>query len=202
MKNLVNSLVANLHILLLVYGGYGLYEQYEQFNTEIASIEAEIPNIQGQIAKNEQKVKEIKDFIKKTDEYKVRVEEVAKTIESVQRQLPAETNDSQIVNFFQDEMKVLNIKDPNITPGAEQKSMYFISRDYNIKASGTFLQFLILIERIGNASRIYNIQTLKLTSSDGAKRGRFQVVNGEATVQAYRYNPEFKVDRTFGTEVK
>lgn len=202
MKSLLNILIGNLHIFLLAYGAYGLFEQYEAHETEMTAVESEFPAVRSSIASNEQKVKEIKDFIKKADEYKVRVEEVAKTIESVQRQLPAETNDSQIIAFFQDEMKLLNIRDPSINPGAENRTTYFISKDYNLKANGTFLQFLVFLERVGTASRIYNIQTMKLTSVNSARRGRFQVLSTEAVIQAYKFNPEFKVDRGFETQVK
>lgn len=202
MKELINRLIANIHVFLLLYGGFGLYEQYEQHALEKEQVESEFPAIQANMAKTQEKLKEIKEFMKKADEYKVRVEEVAKTIESVQRQLPAETNDSQILSFFQDEMKVLNIKDPSLMPGNESSGQYFISRDYNLKASGTFLQFLVFLERVSNAPRIYNIHSLKLTTIDQNKKGRFQVLTGEAVIQAYRFNPNFKVDRGFGSQVK
>lgn len=198
----LNPLVANIHVFLLIYILFGVYEAYEEHTRVVEELDAEVPGLQQQIASSEQKVKEITDFIKKADEYKVRVEEVAKTIESVQRQLPQETNDSQIISFFQDEMKALNIKEPSIMPGGENSSTYFISRDYKISATGTFLQFLIFFERVGNASRIYNLQNLTLTAVNERKRGRFQVLKGEAQIQAYRYNPEFKVDRGFEKKVE
>jgi hypothetical protein len=46
------------------------------------------------------------------------------------------------------------------------------------------------------------VHSLKLSTIDANKRGRFQVLSAEATIQAYRYNPEFKVDRGFQTQVK
>lgn len=202
MRDLGNRLIANIHVFFLLYGIYGFYEQYMAHEAEYSSIAAEGPDLERNIEKNQQKVKEVKEFIKKADEYKVRVEEVAKTIESVQRQLPAEINDSQILTFFQEEMKTLNIKDPSLSPGNEKTDSYFITRDYKLKATGTFLQFLVFLERVGNASRIYNVHSFKLTTVDAGKRGRFQVVNAEATIQAYRYNPDFKVDRGFENPVK
>lgn len=197
MKDLVNKLLANVHIFLLLYGLFGLYTQYEEHTLAVEQVDSQFAPIQAEIAKNEAKVKEIGEFIKKADEYKVRVEEVAKNIESVQKQLPAETNDSQILTFFQGEMATLNIKDPTLIPGSEEKSTYIISRDYSLKANGTFLQFLIFLERIGTADRIYNTKSLKLTVNEQKNKGRFQVVSGDITIQAYRFNPEFKVDRGF-----
>lgn len=195
MKDLVNKLISNAHVFLLLYGLYGVYEKYETHTFELEQVESQFPQIEADIAKNEAKVKEIQEFVKKADEYKVRVEEVAKNIEAVQRQLPAETNDSQILSFFQKEMSILNIKDPALTPGKETKNVYYIGKDYSLKANGTFLQFLIFLERIGTSDRIYNIKSLKLAVGDGKRKGRFQVINGEVLIEAYRFNPEFRVDR-------
>lgn len=197
MKDLVNKLIANAHIFLFLYGIYGAYTLYDEHNIQLTEIQNQSLALDGEIEQNQRKVKEIQEFSKKTDEYKVRVEEVAKNIEAVQKQLPAETNDTQILGFFQGEMSSLNIKDSNFTPGKEDKSTYFVSKEYSLKAKGTFLQFLIFLERIGTADRIYNIKTLKLESLNAPQKGRFQVISGEGVIQAFRFNPDFKVDRGF-----
>ncbi len=197
MKELVNKLIANTHVFIFLYGCWTTYGLWEQHDMRLTEIENEIPSVEAEITKLKVKVKEINEFIKKTDEYKIRVEEVAKSIESLQKQLPADINDSQILSAFQNEMNVLNIKDTTLEPKEEGTSTYFISKDYSIKASGTFLQFLIFFERIGNATRIYNIKSLKFTTNGTARKGRFQIVNGETTIQAYRFNPSFRVERGF-----
>lgn len=197
MKDLVNKLITNAHILILLYGVYGTYVTFDEHTIQLETIQSEGVAIEEEIALNQRKMKEIQEFSKKTDEYKVRVEEVAKNIESVQKQLPAETNDTQILSFFQNEITSLNIKDANFTPGREEKSTYFISKEYSLKARGTFLQFLIFFERIGTADRIYNIKNLKLTSADESQKGRFQMITGEGVIQAFRFNPDFRVERGF-----
>ncbi|WP_408098475.1 type 4a pilus biogenesis protein PilO [Peredibacter sp. HCB2-198] len=197
MKDLVNKLIANAHIFLFIYGVYSAYVMYDEHNIRVNEVQNQSLGLDADIEQNQRKVREIQEFSKKTNEYKVRVEEVAKNIEAVQKQLPAETNDSQILGFFQSEMSSLNIKDSNFTPGKEDKSTYFISKEYSLKAKGTFLQFLIFLERIGSADRIYNIKTLKLETSATPQKGRFQVISGEGVIQAFRFNPDFKVDRGF-----
>lgn len=197
MKEIVNKIIANIHIVMFAWGCWTTYELWEQHDLRLTEIESQIPEIEQNIVKLRIKVKEINDFIRKADEYKVRVEEVAKNIEAVQKQLPAETNDAQILSSFQSEMKVLNIKDTTMEPKGEEVGQYFISKDYSIKASGTFLQFLIFFERIGNSTRIYNVKSLKLTTNGAVRKGRFQLVNGEAVIQAYRFNPAFRVERGF-----
>lgn len=197
MKNLVNKAIINLHFIILAYGLYGAYTRYEEHVFQVEEITKQFPPIDEEIQANEKKIKEIQDYLKKSDEYKVRVDEVAKNIEAVQKQLPAETNDSQILTYFNQEMSVLNIKEPSLVPGKEEKSAYYISKEYALKAKGTFLQFLIFFERLSNAERIYNVKSLSLKMNKDVQKGRFQIIEGEGLIQAYRFNPEFKVDRGF-----
>lgn len=197
MKELSNSFIGNLHWLLLLYGLYGGWTFYDEHTLQMEEIINRGSGLDQEIVNAQKKVREIQEFVRKTEEYKVRVEEVAKNIESVQKQLPAETNDSQILSFFQQEINSLNLKDASLSPGGKETSVYFIGKDYSLKAKGTFLQFLIFLERIGTADRIYNIKSLKLSSSNDVQKGRFQVIEGEAIVQAYRFNPDFRVDRGF-----
>lgn len=197
MKDLVNKLIANAHVLILLYGIYGVYDKWETHTIQQEELNAQIVQIDDEVVQNQRRLKEISEFMKKADEYKVRVEEVAKNIETVQKQLPADINDSQIIAFFQSEINGLNIKDASITPGRSDTSTYFISKEYKLQGKGTFLQFLIFFERIGNADRIYNIKNLKLSTGNEAQKGRFQMVTGEGIIQAFRYNPDFRVDRGF-----
>lgn len=197
MKDLINKFIANIHILILLYGTYGFYVLYDEHTIQVQQISSEFPQVENDIVTAQKRIKEIEDFVKKTDEYKARVEGVAKNIEEVQKQLPSEINDTQILSFINAEMTALNIKDPALVPGQEETGTYFISKEYSLKAKGTFLQFLIFLERMGNATRIYNIKNLKLIVTNEGKKGRFQIVHGEGIIQAYRYNPEFKVDRGF-----
>lgn len=197
MKEIVNKLIGSIHWVILLYGLYGAWVLYDEHVLQLEEIVARGTGIDEEIDKMQKKVKEIQEFTRKTDEYKTRVEDVAKNIETVQKQLPADTNDSQILSFFQGEINSLNIKDANFTPGKEEKSTYYISKEYNLKARGTFLQFLIFLERIGTADRIYNIKELKLSTPAETQRGRFQIISGEGIIQAFRFNPDFRVDRGF-----
>jgi Tfp pilus assembly protein PilO len=197
MKELVNKLISNVHVFILLYGLYGTWVVYDEHTLRMEQVNNQFPPVEAEIINNTKKVKEIQEFVKKTEESKVRVEEVAKNIESAQKQLPAEINDGQIMTFINQEITALNIKDPQINPGSEIPSTYFISKEYKFKIKGTFLQILIFLERVGNATRIYNIKDLKLVNTDTFQRGRFQLITGEGTIEAFRFNPDFKVDRGF-----
>lgn len=197
MKELGNKIIVNAHVFILLYGLWATYGAYEEHSMLSEQISTQIPLVESEIVINKKKVKEIQEAIKKTDEFKLRVEEVARSIETAQKQLPPEINDTQILGYFNKEMELLNLKDANIAPGSEVTSTYFISKDYTLKAKGTFLQFLIFFERIGNATRIYNVKSLKLAVSNDPQKGRFQIIQGEGVIQAFRYNPDFRVDRGF-----
>jgi Tfp pilus assembly protein PilO len=197
MKELFNKFISSVHWLVLIYGLYGAWVLYEDHQLQLEEIVARGSGLDEEIAEADKKVKEIVEFTKKTNEYKLRVEEVAKSIETVQKQLPLETNDSQILTFFQSEINALNIKDAIFTPGKEDKSVYYISKEYSLKGRGTFLQFLIFLERIGSSDRIYNIKELRLTTPNDNVKGRFQMISCEGIIQAFRFNPEFRVDRGF-----
>ena len=197
MKDLVNKFISNLHFFIILYALYGMWILFDEHSIKMEELNNQFPLVQSEIETTKKKVKEIQEFVKKTEESKIRVEEVAKNIEAAQKQLPAEINDNQILTFFNQEISSLNIKDPNIVPGSEKPSTYFISKEYNLKAKGTFLQLMIFFERIGNATRIYNVKNLKLTNSEPNQRGRFQMISGESVIEAFRFNPDFKVDRGF-----
>ncbi len=197
MKDLFNKFIASAHLFILLYGLFGAWVMYDEHSIQLQEIIDQDSGLDEEIVRAKKKVKEIREFSKKTDVYKLRVEEVAKSIESVQKQLPAETNDAQIMTYLQSETNSLNIKDIDLKPGKEEKSTYFISKEYNIQGKGTFLQFLIFLERIGKADRIYNIKELKLANLKEKQRGRFQMISGEGVIQAFRYNPDFKVERGF-----
>ena len=197
MKKIVNLFIGQLHWLIIAYVAYGVFGLYEEHSMRMSELESQFPEVQQNIEKAEKKMKDIRDFERKAEESKIRVEEVAKNIEAVQKQLPSDISDNQILTFFNQEMSTLNIKDPNITPGREEPSTYVISKGYSLKARGTFLQFLVFFERIGAASRIYNIKKLSLVNSEPNQRGRFQIIAADTLIDAYRFNPDFKVDRGF-----
>lgn len=176
---------------------YNAWVYWDEHSTNMESMTNQIQGLETSIESNKKRLGDIEEFVKKIDEYQLRVEEVAKNIESVQRQLPATTNDTEIISFINQELTTLNIKESNMKPGSENFQTYFIAKDYDLTAKGTFLQFLVFFERLGSASRIYNVPELSLKVISDGKRGRFQMLEGSAVIQAYRYNPRFKVERGF-----
>ncbi len=194
MKNLSTQFFKNLHILIILYALYGLWVFWDEHSMAMDQMNMQSQNLDNEIVASQKRLSEVQEFIKKRDEYKLRVEEVAKNIEAVQRQLPPEIVDNQIINFFKGELTSLNVKESDVVPGVENATTYFISKDYKLTSKATFLQMLIFFERIGTAARIYNISELSMDVAQGGRKGRFQVIDATANIQAYRFNPDFKVE--------
>lgn len=197
MKELSGKLFAQLHVFIFLYILYGVWVAWDEHSLQMVELEERLQSIETNTVDSRRRLGEIQEFVKKIDEYQLRVEEVAKNIETVQKQLPSTTNDSEIISFFNQEINSLNMKEANMNPGDEKQLAYFISKNYSMSAKGTYLQFLVFFERIGTASRIFNVPELSLRVISDNKRGRFQMIEGNASIQAYRYNPGFKVERGF-----
>lgn len=197
MKEILNKIIASIHWIVVGLGLLNIYFLYEDHSLKIEEDINQETLIESEIGEKKKSLEEIKDYVKKADEFKSRIEQVAKNIETTQRQLPQETNDDKIISFLKSEMGLLNIKEGAVISNQEQKSTYYISKDFSLKAEGTFLQFLVFFERLKEQDRIYSIKELKIVNSNDKQKGRFKMLSFQSVIQAFRYNPDFKVDRGF-----
>lgn len=197
MKEFLNKIIASIHWVVVGLGLWNIWFMYEDHSVQIEEVLSRETQIESEIGEKKKSLEEIKDYVRKADEFKARIEQVAKNIESTQRQLPQETNDDKIISFLKSEMGLLNIKEGSVISNQEQKSNYYISKDFSLKAEGTFLQFLVFFERLKEQDRIYSIKELKIINSNDKQKGRFKMLSFQGVIQAYRYNPDFKVDRGF-----
>lgn len=197
MKKIANFLLSRMHLLIILYALYSLWNSFEVFDSKLENISSRKVQVKTDILAASQKISELKEFEGQADQFKVRVEEVAKNIEKVQQQLPSDTNDFDIIKTLSDEIDLLNILNYSIDPGEEKSEVYFISKDYKISGEGTFLQILVFFERLSYHERIFNLKNLKISQNMNKKKGRYNILMFSADVQAFRQNPEFKVDRGF-----
>lgn len=201
MKDLGNKLIVNLHVFLFIYAIYSIYVMYDDHSIALNDIQVQLPSVNAEVEQLDAKLREIEEFKKESEASKLRVEQVAKNIESIQRQLPSDINEGQILSFFGKEADLLNMKDTSFVSGVENKSQLSIGKEFKIKGTGTYLQFSVFFERLGNADRIYNIKDLKLLSENKKQKGRFPLISMEATVEAFRFNPDFQVEREYKSPV-
>lgn len=162
----------------------------------ITNLTDQIDIINNSIETKKRNKKELQNFFLDINEAKDRIERVALEIEKAQQQLPADLNDAEVIGFITRKADELNIREINISPEMKDDDKGFYSiRKYNFKAKGTYVQFLILFENIADYKRILNIGKVVFKRNNVQQRSRFQIIDGEIQVWAYRYNTGYKEDR-------
>jgi Tfp pilus assembly protein PilO len=197
MGNFSKTFLKNIHFLLIVYTLYQVYDKYQKKSVQIETIE-------GQRIVLEKEVTDLKEKIAKSAEYKSnleiikqRLEEIYGQIQIAQRQLPNDTNDTQILSSFSQEAKNLNVNINNLRPGQETKEQFYFIKDYSFDALGTWLQVLVFLESLNKRERIFNVKSMAIKNSTSKQRGRFKLLSINATLEAFRYNPEYVEEKIF-----
>ena len=192
MKELVSKLLSRLHLVLFLYAAWTTYDVYSNHEALLAEITAQKEPLEADIKKSEEKLSQIDEFRKNVDLTKLKVTEVFNSIEKVQRQLPSEVNDIEVLDFLSKEGRALNMPEIEPNPLEEVPMGFYISKPYKVRARGTFLQFVIFLERINAAERLFNVREFTITAPEEVQRGRFQVVTLNATIDTFKYNSSHK----------
>lgn len=191
----MEKLTKNLHWFIIGYAIFNMVTTYtdheEKYNALIAQEEA----AQIEYTKNKKTKREISNFYQNIKEAKEKIERVALEIERTQQLLPSEISDSENVDLLRRIADDVNIKEISITPEQEVDRGFYFARKYRFKAKATYLQFLIMFEKISENKRILNVGQLYFRKLDQPQRSKFQLISGEFVLEAYRYNSNFKEDR-------
>ncbi len=190
----MSTLVKLSHFGLILYAGWYYYTMWEANENRKLELNDQMAIQRSSIKENQKKLEKIKAFKDKLEEAKERVEKVAQEVEALQRKLPETISDTENNQLFINISRDIKLRDTKLSPGPEATVDFYVSKKYNVKASGTFIQILIFFEKIGELERIFNISTVKITRASG-RRGRFQVIDCEFEIEAYRFNPMFKENR-------
>lgn len=194
------SLIKNIHLFIIGLGLFNLYNLWLEKSEQIDNSKNQVETLRNNIDLKTKNKKELQEFFRDIEEAKDRIERVAQAIEKAQQQLPSEINDGEIMGFITKKADELNIREINIAPDIREddKGFYFI-RKYIFKAKGTYVQFLILFENIAEYKRILNIGSVSFNRLNTLQRSRFQVIDGQIEILAYRYNTSYKEDRGIET---
>ncbi len=186
-----DKLVANIHLLFLAYAIMLGVEKFDVMEQEYNSSKNDLTSSQSNLKKMEKNLEDLKRFESNLEESKVRVKEVVERMEKVQRQLPSDINVTEVNGTLTDFSNELRMLDPSPTPKEEQPFNFYVSKDFNFDAKGTFLQFLIFfekLEKLSNNGRILNVKYLRFfESNEGDRRSRFKILGLTTTVEAYKY---------------
>lgn len=189
------KLIKNLHWFIIAYSFFVLYTMYTEADERLLNVEAQQEVQKAELSKNRKIQNEISNYYKNIEEEKLKIERVASEIEKMQQLLPSEISDSENINLLRKMGDDVNIKEMSVTPEAESDRGFYYARRYKVYAKATFLQFLIMFEKIAENKRILNVSDSSFKKSEQPQRSKFQVIEGEMIIEAYRYNPNFKEDR-------
>ena len=191
----MNGLIKKLPLLIILYTAYTAYDMYESNQVKLKESQDRIPVLKSQIKKAKKKKKDLERYFKDIEEAKKNIELVAQEVEKVQRQLPSEISDTENLQTIKGIAEKLNIKNVFLQPKNETNKGFYFIKNYEMKATGTYLQFLIFFEKLGENKRLFNIRDVELKQINTSQRGRFNLINSKIIIRAYRFNPNHKEDR-------
>lgn len=191
----MSKILKNLHwfIILIALFNIGMY--WFETNEKIVEVQTQQEQQRQSLAKAKKTKKEISSFYKDIDEAKGRIERVAQEIEKTQQLLPSEVSDTENISLLRKMAEDVNIKEVSIMPEGDDDRGFYIARRYKFRAKATYLQFLIMFEKISENKRILNVGELSFRKLEQPQRSKFQLIDGEFTLEAYKYNVNYKEDR-------
>lgn len=191
-----DQLLKHCHWFIISYAIFGLHSIYETKTEEIITTQEQIPSLEIKVNRIKKKLAQINQFKEDLAKSEERVKAVVEQIEKIQKQLPTQINDTEVQEIMTNMSSDLKILEPNTSPLAETDNGFYFAKNYKYTARGTFLQFLIMFEKLevlASKDRILNVKELKLTVSENSdKKSRFQILDFDTTVESFRYNPNYK----------
>lgn len=188
----MDKLIKILPVIALLYSGFTGFTLYEEKENEVMNAEMEISAQQTELAQSKKTKQEIQDYYKNIELEKAKLGKVSLEIERMQQLFPSEISDNDNMTLLRSFASDVNIKQvASISPDAELDKGFYISKGYRFKAQGTFLQFLIMFEKIGDAKRIMNIRELTFSKADAPQKGKFQMITAEFLIETYKFNPNY-----------
>lgn len=191
----MDKLIKNIHWFIIAIALFNIGTYYMETEEKLVELTAQQEFQRSALQKARRTKKEIQSFYKDIDEAKGRIERVALEIEKTQQLLPSEVSDTENLSLLRRMAEDVNIKELSIMPEKDDDRGFYIARKYKFKAKATYLQFLILFEKIAENKRILNVSDLTFKKLNQPQRSKFQLIDGEFTLEAYRYNSRFKEDR-------
>jgi Tfp pilus assembly protein PilO len=189
------KILKNIHWFIILFALFNIGSYWYEINEKINELKNQQETERQDLAKAKKTQKEIKSFYKDIDEAKNRIERVAREIEKTQQLLPSEVSDTENISLLRRMAEDVNIKEVGIMPDKDDDRGFYIARKYKFKAKATYLQFLIMFEKISENKRILNVGELAFKKLDQPQRSKFQLIDGEFTLEAYKYNAAFKEER-------
>ena len=197
----MDKLFKFIPLLIIIYFAYGEWELYQEHLEKLDQLRSQVPTVNMKIRKAKKKLKAIKDYKIKIKDAKDKVEQVTKEVERLQKKFPSKINDNENITMISEITTALNFKNVRLSAGDETKKDFYYIKKYLLRAEATFLQNLILLEKLAGMDRIFNISSLKFSIDDNKQKGRFTVISSEIELETYRYNINYSLDKNIDQEI-
>lgn len=191
----MTGLVNKLYVLLILYSAFLIYDAYSNVEERKAKVNAAIEVLKRKVDKQKREKKLITEYMKDVEAKKQEIEEVAQQIEKIQRRFPKKLDDAANFKVIKDIADDLKIRELNISPGSEVANGFYITKQYEIRATATYLQFLLLLEKVSESERLLNVNGVTMKRVESKRRTRYETLNIVATIETYRHNPNHREER-------
>ncbi|MAZ48776.1 MAG: hypothetical protein CME65_09440 [Halobacteriovoraceae bacterium] len=197
---MIDFFVKYFWVFILAYAGFLGMERWDLKEQELLSQKSLNDALPPKFKRAKKELEDVKRFAENLEESRQAVAEVVARIETVQKQLPPDIIDTKVNETLSNLAMGLKMKDP--TPSAKNEVVkdFYISKDFNFDVKGTFLQGLIFfgeLDKLSKGGRILNVKYLRFSESeDGDPRSRFKILNLSTTLEAFKYNPNYKPDQS------
>ena len=191
----MEKLLKNIHWVIIAFALFNMVTFYMESDERYLGIIDQQDAVQQELVRNKKTKREIANFYKNINEAKEKIERVALEIERTQQLLPSEISDTENIGLLRKIADDVNIKEVSISPELEVDRGFYLARQYRFKAKATYLQFLIMFEKISENKRILNVGKMSFQKLEQPQRSKFQLISGEFVLEAYRYNSNYKEDR-------
>jgi Tfp pilus assembly protein PilO len=111
---------------------------YEAHLSSVDEAQKKISAARAKITKSKKKLKELKTFEENLVVSKKRVEEIATRINEVQKQLPTQISDTEVLDFIAKESSSINIKDSVINPKEEELNGFYYAKSMAFRGKEHF----------------------------------------------------------------
>lgn len=191
---MLNNLVKYIWIIFLPLTGMNLYDGWEAYREEHENLKNEIPLLEEKIKKQIARKNKILKYLKDVQEAKGQVQLVFEEVKKISQQLPSGAKTLENLQLMRTLSNEVKLNDITFKPLNEEIKDFYAIQKYKLSGTGTFLQFLTLMEKIGATDRLFNIRRVHLTRSKRRQRGQFQSIEASIILESYRHNSSYESD--------
>ena len=188
--NLGTKIVSNIHFFILAFFIFKAYEEYTEHQEKFDSYQVSKVNLQSQIEKKAKDKTMVKEFLNNVDVAEAKVKEISKKLETLKKRLPSPTeiSEEEDMSLLTKITHNLNMKNVNIASEEEENKGSYTIKRYNLQVTGTYLQYLIFLEKMSEFERLINIQSVLLEIPQKKARSRYQLLNTRTIVESFIRN--------------